>query len=375
MKTIDEIADQLVSSYVAPLTDYNAGLSIEALKKKYQVEKIAKLGSNENPFGTANSVKLALSEDDNLAHYPDPDCSELKSLLSSRLDAPTSHFVMGNGSEDLINMICHSFLQAGDDVLTVIPSFGLHILYPKSYGANVIASYMTSDLTFDVDDLVEKLKAKPKLFFIASPSNPVGCTLSSTDVDKLIENQSEETLFVFDEAYYEFAAHESTYSDVVEKLKQSGKPFILLRTLSKAYSLAGLRVGYALCGSENIARYLNKIRLPFNVNRLAQKAAKAALNDNEHLTKTLEWNSQARSELFNQLTEMGLAPIPSQGNFLFFRTNMRSTDLAEALRWHGVIIKPWLEQGYTDYVRVSIGNKEENQQFITSLAAILHPTE
>ncbi len=372
MEALEECVDKLVSRYVAPLSDYNAGLSIEALKQKYNVSKIAKLGSNENPFGTPASVRKVLDEPHNLAHYPDPTCSELKSLLSQRLNVPASHIVTGNGSEDIINMICQTFLEEGDDVLTVVPSFGLHILYPKSHGANVIISHMTKDLKFDIEDLTKTLKEqRPKVFFIASPSNPVGCTLSSDDVDQLLASQSSDTLFVFDEAYFEFAAHEPDYFDVLAKLQSSGKPYILLRTLSKAYSLAGLRVGYAICATENMAKYLNKIRLPFNVNRLAQKAAVAALNDQNHLEKTLTWNNQARTILFNQLEELGLNPIPSHGNFIFFSTAKSSVDIAEQLLGQGVIIKPWLEDGYKNYLRVSIGSEEENQHFITSLTAIL----
>ncbi|MCE0492780.1 histidinol-phosphate transaminase [Vibrio salinus] len=375
MQTMDEIVDKLVSHYVAPLHDYNAGLSVEALKKKYNVSKIAKLGSNENPFGTPESVRKVLNEMHNLAHYPDPGCHELKVTLGQRYDTPPSHIVTGNGSEDIINMLCHAFLEDGDSVLTVTPSFGLHILYPESHGANVIISQMTDALTFDIDDLTQKLEhIRPKLFFIASPSNPVGCTLSSVEIDQLLSHQSSDTLFVFDEAYFEFAACEDGYCDVLEKLKSSGKPFILLRTLSKAYSLAGLRIGYALCATENMATYLNKVRLPFNVNRLAQKAAIAALADAKHLEKTLIWNKQARAMLFNELTKLDLNPIPSQGNFLFFSTSMPSVNIAERLLTKGVIVKPWAEKNYTNYLRVSIGTDEENQHFITSLKAILNET-
>lgn len=365
--------EMLVSKHVLPLADYNAGMSIAELKRKYNVSRISKLASNENPFGTADSVKAALSDIGNLAQYPDPACSELRQLLSRQLEVPETHLAFGNGSEDLINMICHTFLETGDKVLTVVPSFGLHILYPKSHGAEVITSFMTEKLEFDIDDLTSKLKQdKPKVFFIASPSNPVGCTLKPHQLDKLIQSQQPETLFVFDEAYYEFAAYEEGYEDVLAKLQAAGKPYILLRTLSKAYSLAGVRVGFAVCSSESFPRYLNKIRLPFNVNQIAQRAAVAALTDEKHLEKTLSWNQTAREEMYKQLCEMGIQPASSHGNFLFFETSFPSKELAEELLKLGVIVKPWLEQGYQNFIRVSIGNEEENQHFISSLATILH---
>lgn len=372
MKSMDEIAVGLASQFILPLSDYNAGLSVEALKKKYDVDKIAKLGSNENPFGTPDSVKRVLSEYNNLAHYPDPTCSDLKQVISQKMGVDPQHIVMGNGSEDLIAMISHCFIEPGDKVLTVVPSFGLHILYPKSFGAEMIIAPMTDDLTFDVDLLAQSLKESvPKLFFIASPSNPVGCALNADQIQQLLDSQQSETLFVFDEAYYEYAAGDADYPDVLALLESSGKPFILLRTLSKAFSLAGLRVGYGVCASPKMVMLLNKIRLPFNVNRLAQKAAMAALQDHAHLEKTMSWNRQAKEVVFKQLQALGLNPAPSKGNFLFFETEYPSAEIAEQLLTLGVIVKAWAETGYTHFLRVSIGSKEENDHFIASLATIL----
>ncbi|MDV7105614.1 histidinol-phosphate transaminase [Vibrio sp. TH_r3] len=373
MKSMDEIVVELANKFVVPLNDYNAGLSVEALKAKYKVEKIAKLASNENPFGTPDSVKKVLDDQHNLAHYPDPTCRDLKSAIGQIMNVDEQKLIMGNGSEDIIAMISHAFIEVGDKVLTVVPSFGLHILYPKSFGAEMIIAPMTDDLQFDVNSLCRQLRDSiPKLFFIASPSNPVGCTLSKADIQLLLDSQHAQTLFVFDEAYYEYAVGGKDYPDVLALLQSSGKPFILLRTLSKAYSLAGLRVGYGVCASAKMVKLLNKIRLPFNVNRLAQKAAIAALFDAEHLDKTMKWNETAKQDLFEKLQKLGLDPAPSKGNFLFFKTAYPSTEIAEQLLILGVIVKAWAEPGYSNYLRVSIGSKSENEHFITSLATILH---
>jgi histidinol-phosphate aminotransferase len=364
--------EQLINSHVRQLGTYNAGLSTQALKQKYAVERIVKLGSNENPFETPDSVRQILMAPDNLAHYPDPNAESLKKQLSRQLGVPSDTLVIGNGSEDIIQMIARTCLNPGDKVVTVIPSFGLHILYPQACGADVITVPMTDSLQFDINRLTQTLiQQTPKLCFIASPSNPVGCFLSADDITRLLQALTPQTLLIFDEAYYEYARIEAGYPDVLHQLRQSRQPFILLRTLSKAYSLAGLRVGYGICEPRELTDYLDRVRTPFNVNHMAQKAAIAALHDHAHLHKTRNWNQIARDEMCRQLRQLGLSPAPSVGNFVFFATPFRATELAQRLLKQGIIIKPWLENGYEDYIRVSIGNCEDNQYFIDNLRHIL----
>lgn len=371
MSTSQRSIRTLVSQFVEPLANYNAGLSLEELKRRYNVSKIAKLASNENPFGTSEAVKQILAQPDNLAYYPDPNCTDVRALLAEKLTIDADKLVFGNGSEDLLNILCHIFLEPGEQVLTVVPSFGLHILYPQSCGAEMLIAPMTADLQFDLAKITELLAHKPKLFFIASPSNPVGCSLNADEIQQILEAQSEQTLFVFDEAYYEYAQTDSAYPDALALLAASGKPYILLRTLSKAYSLAGLRMGYGICCSKELASYIDKLRTPFNVNRLAQRAAIAALTDEQHLRETLAWNDRARAQMSAKLRALGLNPAPSHGNFLFVATPLKATDLAQRLLEYGVIIKPWMEAGYEHYIRVSIGSASENEHFIETLTEIL----
>ena len=364
----------LINKNVIELGAYNAGLSIAELKKKYDVEQIAKLASNENPFPTSSVVLQALQEPDNLSHYPDPYCKALCSVLAKDLDVPEQSIVVGNGSEDLLSIISRVFVEASDKVMTIVPSFGLHISYPKACGADMLIAHLTDDLEFDIDKITSMLQTeKPKLFFIASPCNPVGCSLNKTEVQQIIDSVSDETLLIFDEAYYEYAKDDADYPDVLSLLKASEKPFVLLRTFSKAYSLAGLRVGYGVFFPTELAGYTHKLRTPFNVNRYAQKAAIAAFGDHENLAKTIVWNNTARDKMTSELQKLGLSPKPSKGNYLFFATHWNGVDLAQRLLSHGVIVKPWLEQGYEEYIRVSIGNETENAQFISCLSSILNP--
>lgn len=372
MKTPLSIS-HLVNKNVSGLGAYNAGLSVDELKAKYQVDQVAKLGSNENPFPTSIAVTNVLQEDDNLGHYPDPYCKSLTKALADKLAVPAESIVVGNGSEDLIGIISRVFIEPGDKVMTVVPSFGLHILYPKACGATVLIAEMTAQLKFDIEKIVTMLSVeKPKLFFIASPSNPVGCSLNQEDIKAILHHLSDDTLLVFDEAYYEYAKDDADYPDVLSILKASGKPFVLLRTFSKAYSLAGLRVGYGVFYPTALADYTHKLRTPFNVNRIAQKAAVVALSDDAHLSKTMAWNRLARDQMMSELIALGLSPEVSKGNYLFFATDWHGTELAKRLLRYGVIVKPWLEEGYQQYIRVSIGTEMENQLFITSLREILN---
>ena len=365
--------NHLVNRNVIDLGAYNAGLSIAELKKKYDVKQVAKLASNENPFPTSTAVLHALQESDNLSHYPDPYCKALCSVLAKELDVSEKSIVIGNGSEDLLSIISRVFTETGDKVMTIVPSFGLHISYPKACGANMLIAHLTDDLEFDLDKITTMLKTeKPKLFFIASPCNPVGCSLNKEEVQRIIDSVSDETLLIFDEAYYEYAKDDADYPDVLALLKASEKPFVLLRTFSKAYSLAGLRIGYGVFFPTQLADYAHKLRTPFNVNRLAQSAAIAALQDHDSLAKTIAWNNTARAKMMSELQALGLSPQTSKGNYLFFATHWDGTELAQHLLRHGVIVKPWLEQGYEKYIRVSIGNEAENAQFVSCLNMILN---
>lgn len=353
---------------VRGLSSYNAGLSSEAVRQRYALDRIAKLGSNENPFGPSPAVIDAITrEAKNAGLYPDPNCGELRAALAAKFAVDPRRFVFGNGSEDLLGIISRVFLDHGDQVVTVLPSFGLHILYPQAAGAEVVGVPMGADLRIDVDGLIAAITPRTRLLMFACPSNPVGSALTAAELQRILDAIPAHTLLIFDEAYYEYAKDAPDYPDCMAMLDACGKPYVLLRTLSKAYSLAGLRVGYGIVSDLVLADLIDRLRTPFNVNRCAQAAAVAALADDTHLQRGLDHVAAERTRVDQALREMGLAPAPSLGNFLFFATPFEVEALNEALLSRGAIVKPWREPGYTTYLRVSIGSMEDNDLFLAAL--------
>ncbi|SDP17756.1 histidinol-phosphate aminotransferase [Pseudomonas arsenicoxydans] len=366
----------LARAEVRDLASYNAGLGSDAVRKRFGLTRVAKLGSNENPMGPARAVTPAMAQAcSEIALYPDAGCQALRAALSKKLDVPEDQLVFGNGSEDLLSVISRVFLDHDDEVVTVVPSFGLHFIYPMAAGARVVGVPMTDEGTFDVAGMVAALTPRTRLLMFSCPSNPVGCTLSADELQQLLDALPAQCLLVFDEAYYEYAQWEADYPDCLGMIQASGKPFILLRTFSKAYSLAGLRVGYGIVSDPLLADLINRLRTPFNVNRVAQAAAVAALADDEYLHSCLSHVASERRRVAAALHEQGVATAPSMANFLYFHTPYPAEVINQALLREGVIIKPWREAGYAQHLRVSIGSCEDNDLFLQALATVLAAQE
>lgn len=366
----------LARAEVRELASYNAGLASDAVRKRFGLTRVAKLGSNENPMGAAPAVSAATARAcREVALYPDAGCQALRTALSEKLGVPENQLVFGNGSEDLLSVISRVFLDHDDEVVTVVPSFGLHFIYPLAAGAKVIGVPMTQQGTFDVPAMVAALTPHTHVLMFSCPSNPVGCALSADELQQLLDALPPQCLLVFDEAYYEYAQWEAEYPDCLALIQGSGRPFILLRTFSKAYSLAGLRIGYGVVSDPMLADLINRLRTPFNVNHVAQAAAIAALADEEHLNACLSHVASERRRMEATLREQGITTAPSLANFLFFSTHFPAEVINQALLREGVIIKPWREVGYTEYLRVSVGSCEDNDLFLTALASVLATLE
>jgi histidinol-phosphate aminotransferase len=358
--------------HVEALPKYNAGLGLAAARAVSGRERIARLASNENPHGCSPAVLRALAEGNiELWRYSDPGCELLRAALARRLGVDASLIVVGNGSEEMIAAASRAFLTAGSEALTVAPCFGLHEIEPLAVGAHVSKVAMTADYEFDVPGLEQALATAPDIFFLPSPWNPVGAALNRGGLGRLIAAAPASTLFVLDEAYEEFTSDD--IPDGLEMLRKTDRAYVVLRTFSKAFGLAGLRVGYAICSSPRIAKMLSAAKTPFNVNIVAQTAALAALADDAWMRKTVLQLCLERDRMALALRAMGLRVARSEGNFLFFDSGRSSAEVAMALLKLGVVVKPWLEPNYQSFIRVSVGTATDNDQFLEALTAVLKP--
>ncbi|WP_193311907.1 histidinol-phosphate transaminase [Rouxiella sp. S1S-2] len=350
---------------------YNSGLSADAVREKYGVEHVAKLASNENPMGASPQVIRALiAEASGCAIYPDSASRAVRQKIASATGVGLEQVVMGNGSEEILQMLCTAFLNPGDRVVTLIPSFGLHEIFPRMMGAEVTMVGVDAQKQFDVAAWEQALSTPVKLVIFSNPSNPVGCMLNREGFQRIIDAAPQDCVLVIDEAYYEYCESDPDYPDSLRVLAQQTRPWIVLRTLSKAYGLAGLRIGYGLASDVELVNLLDRVRTPFNINRSAQAAALAALEDKAHVAASLEFVSQQRTIISAALREKGYEVVPSHANFVFFDCKRPSVELAEQLLAYGVIVKPWRESGYERWIRVSVGSEQDNQLFLRSLELI-----
>jgi len=353
------------------------------VRARYGVSEIARLASNENPYGPSPAVARALVDlAARAGTYPDANSTALRAAIAQRTGAQPGEVVIGNGSEDILQMLCQALLSPGDRVLTQRPAFGLHEIYPRMMGAQVELLTLTPELGFDVDAWCAALARGPKVVMLANPSNPVGCMFDAADFARLLAAVPAGTLLVVDEAYYEYARLAPGYPDVLALLRawqaagEGRSPWIVLRTFSKAWGLAGLRVGYGIASDAALVQLLDRVRTPFNVNLAAQAAALAAWGDEAFMAQAVARTVQQREALAAQLRALagsvwpGLRIAPSAANFLFVDLGRANAPVNEALLARGIIVKPWKEPGFETFIRVSVGTDADNARFVQALAEI-----
>ena len=356
--------------HVAALPAYNAGMSVGKARALSGKTDIARLGSNENPFGCSPKVLEALaSAAFEPWRYADPSCAELRDVLARHAGVDAADIVCGNGSEEMIAAISRAFLPPGSSVLTVVPSFGLHEIEPLALGAAVTKVAMAPALDFDLPALEAELKKAPQIFFISSPWNPVGPALDGAALMRLVKASSPSTLFVLDEAYFEFT--DPGMPNGIQVLRAAGIPHVVLRSFSKAYGLAGLRVGYAVCSDTEIARVIAAAKTPFNVNAAAQIGAIAAIGDQAWMRNAVAGIRAERDRTRTLLLKIGITAAASQTNFLFFDCGTDAGEVAKGLLADGIIVKAWRETGYESFLRANTGRPAENDRLVASLKRVL----
>jgi histidinol-phosphate aminotransferase len=370
-----EILSRLARPEATGLPPYNSGLPSELVRSRYGVDRVIRLASNESPFGASPAVAHALTAlADKISIYPDAASRDLRAAISARCGTDADHVVIGNGSEDIVQMLSLAFLAPADHVLVQRPGFGLHEIYPHMMGAKVDAMVLTPSLEFDVDAWCAALQRSPKLAFIANPSNPVGCMFSAHEFNRLLAAATDATLLVIDEAYYEYARLSEGYPDTLAVLRAQKRPWIVLRTLSKGWGLAGLRVGYGIASDAALVQLLDKVRTPFNANCMAQAAALAAWGDAAFMHRAAVQTVQAREALARDLRALGVPGLriaPSATNFLFIDLGRPNGPVNEELLKRGILVKPWKEAGYENFIRVSIGSTQDNALFLQAFQEIM----
>lgn len=354
--------------HILAIPPYVPGKPVEELERERGIRHSIKLASNENPLGPSPKALAALRKVLASVHrYPDSAGFELTRKLAARLRLEPGQIVLGNGSDDIIAMLARSFLQPGDEVLMPKPSFQMYEIETRAAAALPVEVPL-KDLRTDFDAMAARLTPRTRMVFVNTPHNPTGSLVTRSELEAFMGLLPDHILLVLDEAYLEFV-RDPAGPDSLDYVK-AGRPVVGLRTFSKAYGLAGLRIGYGLMAVE-VAGVLNRVRQPFNVSLPAQAAAAAALEDAEFLKDTLQVVHQGVDYLHAALNELGLECRPTQSNFLMFRVPGDARWVFEGLLDRGVIVRPLASYGYPDRIRVNAGRPEENRRFIESLRQLL----
>ncbi len=359
---------ELAPAYIRAIAPYQPGKPISELERELGLTGIIKLASNENPLGCSPHAVTAMHEAiKTIALYPDGNGFELKDALAKRYRVAHNQVVLGNGSNDMLELTARAFLSPGDKAVYSDHAFAVYPLATQAVGAtgvSVPAINFGHDLEAMRNAAVEQ---GAKLIFIANPNNPTGTYLSGDALHKFLRALPANILVLLDEAYNEYLPVECRY-DSVSWLREFPN-LIISRTFSKAYGLAGARVGYALANAQ-VADMVNRVRQPFNVNSVAQAAAVAALQDEDFVRQTFELNQRGMKQITQGLSKLGLEYIPSFGNFVSFKIK-DAARIYRRLLESGVIVRPIASYDMPEYLRVSIGLETENQKFLSALQQIL----
>ena len=363
--------------HVQAIAPYVGGRPIGEVAREYGLDeaKIIKLASNENPLGIPQSAREAmLAAASDLGRYPDSNGFELKRLLSDRLGVAADWITLGNGSNDILELAARAVAQSGDEIVFSRHAFAVYPLATQAIGARSVEGATTPSFGHDLPAMLRAVKessGRAKLVFVANPNNPTGTYLAANEIAKFLEAVPSDVVVVLDEAYNEYLPQEQRY-DAVAWVKRYPN-MILSRSFSKAYGLAGLRIGYGIAQPE-LTDLLNRIRQPFNVNSLAQAAAIAAFQDAEFLKKGYEVNRAGYLQLTKAFEELKLTFLPSSGNFVLVKVGNdddAGMRINSALLKRGIIVRPVGNYGLPQWLRISIGLPEENEAFINALRDIL----
>jgi histidinol-phosphate aminotransferase len=364
---------EFTPNHMDDIPEYSPGKPVEELERETGVKDAIKMASNENPLGPSPKGVAAIQACLNRIHvYPQDAPIDLRVAIGEKFGLPPDSVILGNGSDEALSLITHLMVSPGKEVIVAERTFSLYGILARSFGGKVITVPMRN-FGFDLKATIKAISEQTRIIFLTAPNNPTGAVISSDDFERFLDGLPEPSpVIVVDQAYAEFVTEDSCA--MAEKYLDYGVPILALRTFSKAYGLAGLRIGYGLAQPWLIER-LNRIRPPFTVNALAHCAAKAALTDDMHLIRTRENNTLGLSQITKDLEDMGLQVLPSQANFLSFSIGHNAKEVYEGLLMEGVIVRHLASFGLNDFLRVTIGLPEENERMINALKKVLGRTK
>ncbi|HZJ56993.1 MAG TPA: histidinol-phosphate transaminase [Clostridia bacterium] len=351
------------------LNPYIPGKPISEVQRELGLDRVIKLASNENPLGNSPAASKAVKDwAQNMAIYPDGNSADLKAALSEKLGVGPEQLLFGSGTDQILEIIAQTYINPGDNAIMGDPSFPRYETVVRVMDGEIIKIPLTGEHRLDLEGFLSKVDSRTKIIWLCNPNNPTGTMITAKEQRDFIERIPGDVLVVLDEAYYEYAFG-NDYPDSIGLLDEF-KNLLILRTFSKAYGLAGLRVGYAISNSDTIG-YLNRVRGPFNTNAAAQTAAVAALGDKDFIDKSIANNVRGKEFLYSSFEGMGLDYIPTYANFLMVRVNLPSAHVFGELLKKGVIIRSGDIFGMDDWIRVTVGTEEENNLFIKALGEVL----
>lgn len=360
----------LVPPYVQSLQPYVPGKPIEEVEREYGVRDVAKLASNENALGPSPLALVAAREAAAKVHlYPDGSAFHLRNALAAKLGVEPREVFVGNGSNELIELLVRTFVLEEEEVLTSAQSFIAYKLAAQAHGRTLVEAPMKGRFHYDLDALRKLLSRRTKVVFLANPDNPTGTWFGEQELLPFLDAVPRDTLVVLDEAYVEFV-DAAGFQDSLA-LRRRYPNLVVLRTFSKIHGLAGLRLGYGLARPE-IVEFLDRVRAPFNVNLVAQAAGVAALGDDEHVRQSRALVHGERPRLAAGLAALGATVVPSQGNFVLADLPGRpAKELFEALLREGVVVRPMGGYGFPNAVRITVGLRTENEKCLAALKKVL----
>jgi len=360
--------ESLANEHILGIAPYEPGKPIEELERELMIHNPIKLASNENPLPPSDRVQKAIiAALSSLDRYPDGSGFYLRQALAKKHGVMPDQVVLGNGSNELIELLVRSFLRPGDEAVVPHPSFVVYPMIVQAAGG-VRVMVMLKDFRLDLDAMARAITPMTKIVFVANPNNPTATIVTRDEVEHFMSRVPERTIVVFDEAYIEFAMGPD-FPDTLSYVKQ-GRKLVVLRTFSKAASLAGLRVGYGIADADAIA-LMNRIRQPFNVNSLAQVAALAALDDEAHILECVRMIEAGRHFLYDEFKRIGLQYVPSRANFILVDVGRNAADIYQKLLHQGVIVRPMTPFGLETALRITVGTPEENRKLVKALRAVL----